>query len=147
MSTSATRHREFSAGGVVVRGEETIVIVPVRRAADGRKVVALPKGHVDPGETPIQAAAREVREEAGVEADPVEKLGDVRYWYQRDGQRVLKVVSFFLFRYRSGSVRDYQREEVDGAEWIPLDEAPRLLAYRGEREMAEAALSRTAADR
>ena len=77
----------------------------------------------------------------------MEKLGDVKYWYQRGGERVFKVVSFFLLRYRSGSVRDYQREEVDGAEWVPLDDAPRLLAYKGEREMAEAALSRLAPSR
>jgi 8-oxo-dGTP diphosphatase len=74
----------------------------------------------------------------------VEKLDDIRYWYTRDGARVLKVVSFFLLAYRSGSVRDYQRDEVDGAEWIPLDEAPERLAYKGERQMARAALSKLA---
>jgi 8-oxo-dGTP pyrophosphatase MutT (NUDIX family) len=63
------RPTEFSAGGVVVRGHDVVVIVPTRRAANGAKVLALPKGHVDPGETPIQAAAREVREEAGVDAE------------------------------------------------------------------------------
>jgi len=146
MSTERRREREHSAGGVVVRGEETIVIIPTRRTAAGRQVLALPKGHVDPGESEEQAAAREVREEAGVDAELVEKLGDVRYWYQRDGERVMKVVSFFLLRYRSGSVRDHDHE-VDSAEWVPLEDAPRLLEYRGEREMAEAALSRIAQDR
>lgn len=107
----------------------------------GGTVLALPKGHIDPGETAAQAAEREVREEAGIRAALVEPLGPVRYWYVRDGQRVLKIVTFFLFRYRSGSVRDYQASEVDGAEWIPLEDAPRLLAYKGEREMATAALS------
>jgi 8-oxo-dGTP pyrophosphatase MutT (NUDIX family) len=138
--------REFSAGGVLVRnfrGRPFIAAVRVK----GGTVLALPKGHIDPGESAAEAAEREVREEAGLEGELVEKLGDVKYWYQRRGERVFKLVSFFLFRYRSGSVRDYQREEVDGAEWIPLDEAPRLLAYRGERQMAEAALSRTAAAR
>ena len=138
--------REFSAGGVLVRnfnGRPFMAAVRVKRGT----VLALPKGHIDPGESAAEAAEREVREEAGLQGALVEKLGDVRYWYQRGGERVLKVVSFFLFRYRSGSVRDYQREEVDGAEWIPLDEAPRLLAYSGERDMAEAALSRWAADR
>ena len=62
--------REFSAGGVVVRGDELVAIVPTRRAADGSKVLALPKGHVDPGETPIEAAVREVREETGIVAEP-----------------------------------------------------------------------------
>jgi 8-oxo-dGTP pyrophosphatase MutT (NUDIX family) len=138
--------REFSAGGVVVRnfrGRPFMAAVRVKRGT----VLALPKGHIEEGETGAEAAEREVREETGVQGRLVEKLGDVKYWYARDGQRVFKVVSFFLFDYRSGSLRDYQREEVDGAEWIPLDEAPRLLAYKGEREMAEAALSRLASSR
>ena len=137
--------REFSAGGVTVRnfrGRPFVVAVRVK----GGTVLALPKGQIDAGERAVEAAAREVREEAGVTGELVEKLGDVRYWYQRGGERVLKVVSFFLFRYRSGSVRDHDHE-VDSAEWVPLEDAPRLLAYRGEREMAEAALSRLRADR
>ena len=137
--------REFSAGGVTVRnfrGRPFVAAVRVK----GGTVLALPKGQIDAGERAADAALREVREEAGVSAELVEKLGDVRYWYQRDGERVLKVVSFFLFRYRSGSVRDHDHE-VDSAEWVPLEDAPRLLAYKGEREMAEAALSRWAPDR
>jgi 8-oxo-dGTP pyrophosphatase MutT (NUDIX family) len=137
--------REFSAGGVVVRRFHGRPFVAAVRVKNGT-VLALPKGHIDPGETAAEAAAREVREETGVEAALVEKLGDIRYWYQRDGERVLKVVSFFLFRYRSGSVRNHD-EEVDAAEWVPLAEAPRLLTYKGEREMAEAALSTDAQPR
>ena len=125
----------------MVRGEETIVITPVRRAADGRAVVALPKGHIDPGETPVQAAAREVREEAGVEAEPVEKLGDVRYWYQRAGRRIAKEVAFFLCEYRSGDPADHD-SEVEVARWMPLSEAVGVLSYKGEREMVERALER-----
>jgi 8-oxo-dGTP pyrophosphatase MutT (NUDIX family) len=137
--------REFSAGGLALRrfrGREFLAAVRVKDGA----VLALPKGHIDAGESAADAATRELREEAGIEGRLVEKLGDVKYWYSRDGERVMKVVSFFLFRYRSGSVRDHDFE-VDSAEWVPLEDAPRLLSYRGEREMAEAALSALRAGR
>jgi 8-oxo-dGTP pyrophosphatase MutT (NUDIX family) len=130
--------REFSAGGVVVRNFRGRPFVAVVQPREG--VLALPKGHPDGDESSAEAARREVREEAGVEAELVEKLGDIRYWYSRDGDRVLKIVSFFLFRYRSGSVEDHD-DEVESAEWLPLDEAPERLAYGGERKMATAALS------
>jgi 8-oxo-dGTP pyrophosphatase MutT (NUDIX family) len=133
--------REFSAGGVVVRRMRGRPFVAVVRVRDD--VLALPKGHPDAGESAVDAARREVREETGLEAEPLEKLGDIRYWYFRDGQRVMKIVSFFLFRYRSGSVADHD-DEVESAEWIPLKEAPHRLAYGGEQQMAEAALSKLA---
>jgi 8-oxo-dGTP pyrophosphatase MutT (NUDIX family) len=132
--------REFSAGGVVVRkfrGRPYIAAVRVK----GGQVLALPKGHIDPGESPAEAATREVREETGLHATLVEKLKDIRYWYERGGKRILKDVSFFLFRYRSGRLSDHDHEVVS-AEWVPLDEAPKLLSYRGEREVAAAAMSR-----
>jgi 8-oxo-dGTP pyrophosphatase MutT (NUDIX family) len=133
---------EFSAGGVVVRGEGCIVIVPTRRAADGSKVLALPKGHPDGAESAADAALREVREETGVDATLVEKLGDIRYWYMRGGRRIAKVVSFFLLDYVSGELEDHD-QEVEHAEWMALDEAARRLTYKGERDMVAAALSRT----
>jgi 8-oxo-dGTP pyrophosphatase MutT (NUDIX family) len=133
---------EFSAGGVVVRDGECIVIVPTRRAADGTKVLALPKGHPDGKESAADAALREVREEAGVDAALVEKLGEVRYWYQRGGKRIAKVVAFFLFEYVSGEVDDHDHE-VERACWMPLEEATEKLTYPGEREMVKRALSRT----
>jgi 8-oxo-dGTP pyrophosphatase MutT (NUDIX family) len=136
--------QERSAGGVVVRGDETIVIVPTRRGAQGQKVLALPKGHVDPGETPDQTALREVREETG--AEMVEKLGDVRYFYQRSGKRIFKRVTFYLFSYRAGSLEDHD-DEVEEARWMPLAEAIEALSYDGEREMAERALSAIVPDR
>ena len=131
--------REFSAGGVVVRRMQGRPFVAVVRVRD--QILALPKGHPDGKESAAEAAQREVREETGLEAELVERLGDVKYWYVRDGERVMKIVAFFLFRYRSGSVENHDHE-VEEALWIPLDEAPRRLAYKGEREMAEAAISR-----
>ena len=132
---------EFSAGGVVVRDGECIVIVPTRLAADGSKVLALPKGHPEKDESAADAALREVREEAGVQARLVEKLGDVRYWYTRGGRRVAKVVSFFLLAYVSGEVSDHDRE-VQDARWLALEQAARELTYPGERDMVTRALSR-----
>jgi 8-oxo-dGTP pyrophosphatase MutT (NUDIX family) len=133
--------REFSAGGLVIRnlrGRPHLAVVRVRD-----QILALPKGHPEQDESAQDAALREVREETGLEATPVEKLGDVRYWYARDGDRVLKIVSFFLLRYRSGRLEDHDHE-VEEALWIPLEEAPARLAYRGEKDMAKAALSRLA---
>ncbi len=132
---------EFSAGGVVVRDDRCIVIVPTRRAADGRRVLALPKGHPDAGESIVDAALREVREETGVEAVLREKLGDVRYYYQRDGRRIVKTVSFFLLDYVSGELTDHDHE-VEYAEWMELEQAARELTYKGERDMVSRALSR-----
>jgi 8-oxo-dGTP pyrophosphatase MutT (NUDIX family) len=130
---------EFSAGGVVVRGMRDRPFVVVVRVRD--EILALPKGHPHGDESPADAARREVREETGVEAELVEKLGDIRYWYARGGKRVMKNVAFFLFRYRSGSVADHDHE-VEEALWIPLEKASARLAYKGEQEMAEFALSR-----
>ncbi|MCW2990923.1 MAG: hydrolase [Solirubrobacterales bacterium] len=134
--------REFSAGGVVVRsdagGVECVVIVPTRRAKGGERVLALPKGHPEQGESGADAALREIREETGIEAALVDKLGDVRYWYQRDGKRIAKVVTFFLFEYVSGDPGG-DPFEVDETRWMPLAEAERALSYRGEREMVSLA--------
>lgn len=139
--------REFSAGGVLVRtirGRTHVAAIRPRGKEGG--VWALPKGNIDPGETPAETAVREVREETGVEGELVDKLGDVRYVYtRRGGERVFKVVSFFLLRAgrgRIGAIEEAMRIEVAEARWLPLADAPRLLAYGGERAMARKALER-----
>ena len=121
------------------------VLAAIRPAGKPEGTWALPKGLIGPGERPELTALREVTEETGVEATPIEKLGDIRYVYTWAGERVFKVVSFFLFRYRSGRLGDIPPEfahEVAEARWLPLEEAPKLLAYKGEREMAAKALER-----
>lgn len=133
--------REVSAGGVVVREREGVFEVAAIRPR-GKKVWALPKGHVDPGETPDLTAAREVHEETGLTAKLVGKLGDIRYVYQWKGERIFKVVSFFLFTHQDGTINEIEekmRVEVDEAAWLPLSQAQTLLAYRGEKEMAKKA--------
>jgi 8-oxo-dGTP pyrophosphatase MutT (NUDIX family) len=145
--------REISAGGVVLQKAETgwsiAVIEPQKETAEParsrksapKRVFALPKGLVDPGEKPDQTAIREVYEETGITAVPIIKLGDIKYVYVRswgDGRRVFKIVSFYLLRYESGSIDDIAPEmriEVRRASWIRIDEAARKLAYRGERDI------------
>ncbi len=137
-------HPDFSAGGVVVRDDEVIVIVPRRRGTQGGHVLGLPKGHPDGDESDVQAATREVREETGVIAEPVAKLGEIRYSYERRGEAIDKRVVFFLFEYRSGELsHDHEIEQV---RWMPLEDAVRDLTYSGEREMVARALSRRASD-
>jgi 8-oxo-dGTP pyrophosphatase MutT (NUDIX family) len=137
---------EFSAGGVVVRNGDVAVIVPVKRAADGRRVLGLPKGHPDPDETPEQAATREVREETGLEVELVDRLGEVHYSYEQRGKPRPKRVAFYLFRYVSGKLDDHD-DEIEEARWMPLAQAARELTYDGEREMVSRAQSRSGADR
>jgi 8-oxo-dGTP pyrophosphatase MutT (NUDIX family) len=164
--------REISAGGVVIRKRDglwwMVAIEPAGETASSaavepstsrsgvanksaiarrkKSVLALPKGLVDSGEKPLDTAVREVFEESGVVADVVTKLADIKYVYTRawgDGQRVFKIVSFYLMRYRSGRIDDVSAEmriEVVRARWIRLEDAPKLLAYTGEKKVARLAL-------
>ena len=142
--------RELSAGLCLVRrmrGAHWLAVV--RPAGKPGGTWALPKGLIGRGETAAQTALREGFEETGVRARLGPKLGDVRYVYTWQGARVFKVVSFFLARAvggRIGELPDGMDVEVAEARWVPLAEAPRLLAYRGEREMAERALEALAGD-
>lgn len=156
--------REFSAGGVVLRkmrGSWFIAVIEPRmerrKTASPRKassadtpssqvsvhtLVALPKGAIDAGEKPEQTALREVSEETGVLADLLTKLADIKYVYVRtwgDHAKVFKIVSFYLLLYRSGrlgNIAPEMRIEVEKAFWLPLEQAPKTLSYKGEREVA-----------
>ena len=136
--------REFSAGGVLVRRLGGRWMVAAIRPGGRREGVwALPKGNIGPGEKPAAAALREVEEETGTRGRIVQKLGDVPYVYTRAGKRVFKVVSFYLVRYSGGRLGELAPEfahEVAEARWLPLDEAPHLLAYGGERAVAARAI-------
>jgi len=151
--------REISAGGVVVRRKDgewwMAAIEPAdagssaestRSPTKAKTVLCLPKGLVDDGEKPLEAALREVREETGIVAENVAKLADIKYVYVRtwgDGARVFKIVSFYLLRYKSGkidAIAPEMRVEVKRASWVRLAEAVQLLSYRGEKQMARKAV-------
>jgi 8-oxo-dGTP pyrophosphatase MutT (NUDIX family) len=136
--------REFSAGGVLVRrlrGEW--VFAAIRPAGKPEGLWALPKGRIDRGESPEETAVREVAEETGARGSSVGKLGDVRYVFTWDGERVFKVVSFYLVRYSHGRLGDLPpatAHEVADVRWLPLTDGPSLLAYKGEQQMAAKAV-------
>ena len=133
-----------------IRGREHVAAI---RPRGRERIWALPKGRIDPGETAAETAVREVREETGVEGRLVAKLGDVRYtytakWEGASGERIFKIVSFFLLRAgrgRIGGIHEDMQIEVAEARWLPLDEAPRLLSYVGERQMAAKAWEKISA--
>jgi 8-oxo-dGTP pyrophosphatase MutT (NUDIX family) len=137
--------REFSAGAVVVRRMRgRWWLAAIRPGGKPAGVWALPKGQIAPGDSAAATAVREVTEETGVEGRLDQKLGDIRYVYTWKGERVFKVVSFFLVRYRRGRLGDIPPEfahEVEEARWLPFPEAIDLLAYKGEREIAQKAIT------
>jgi 8-oxo-dGTP pyrophosphatase MutT (NUDIX family) len=120
-------------------------VAAIRPAGKREGVWALPKGNIDPGESAEATALREIEEETGVHGRSLGKLGDVKYVYTWVGERIFKVVSFYLIRYaggRLGALPEATAHEVAGVRWLDLEESPRLLAYKGEREMAQRALAR-----
>lgn len=135
---------EVSAGGVAVSvvGGKICGALISRHNRAGRLEWLLPKGHVEEGETPAQAAAREVREETGIESKPVRFLSSMDYWFSSTDKRVHKVVHHFLLEATGGrlTVEDDPDQEATQAKWVPLTEMPKRLAFPAERRIAGLAL-------
>jgi 8-oxo-dGTP pyrophosphatase MutT (NUDIX family) len=142
--------REHSAGGVVVRRTDgRLEVAAIRPQGRPEAHWVLPKGLVEPGERPLDAALREVHEETGLRAEALHKLPSSRYVYRRGPERVFKLVEWWLMRPLEGeigAIEEAMRVEVADARWLPLDEADALLAYPGERSLLEPARAMISAD-
>lgn len=132
--------REFSAGGIVFNDKGEVLLINNAAMRDPKKSYwGFPKGHIDPGEKSEEAALREVEEETGIKAEIVKKLGDNGYVYQRDGEKVFKLVIMFLMRYISGDVK-YQEEELLDAQWVSVEAALDKLSFKKDKQFLEKAV-------
>jgi len=134
---------ELSAGGIAIHVIDGVAYAAVigRRNRNGKLEWCLPKGHVEEGETPADAARREVAEEAGVVADIIHNLGVIDYWFTGEDRRVHKIVHHFLLEAADGTltVELDPDQEAEVAEWVPLRSLASKLSYPNERKMAEVA--------
>ena len=134
----AKRVDEVSAGGLVIdfSGTKGLLIgrFDQKDANRERLLWSLPKGHIEEGETPQEAAIREVAEETGITSEISRELGVIDFWFMAGGKRIHKTVHHFLFKEVSG-VLTPQESEVDEARWFPLEEIVNLLAYPDEKKL------------
>ncbi|MEN9517041.1 MAG: hypothetical protein RL733_259 [Actinomycetota bacterium] len=134
----ARRVDEVSAGGLVVdaTGKKGLLIgrIDAKDASRERLLWSLPKGHIEPGESPEQAAVREVREETGIESEIDKSLGVIDFWFMAGGKRIHKTVHHFLFKEVGGTIAP-QVSEVDDVRWFPLEEIVSKLAYPDEKKL------------
>lgn len=134
---------ETSAGGIAVHIDGGVAYAACigRRNRAGRLEWCLPKGHIEPGETPEEAAVREVAEETGIDAEIIHTIGVIDYWFTGDDRRVHKVVHHFLLEAKGGTIttENDPDHEAEVAEWIALADLSGRLAFPNERKMAQAA--------
>jgi 8-oxo-dGTP pyrophosphatase MutT (NUDIX family) len=137
-SNYAKRVDEVSAGGLVIDETGTKGLLIGRRdlkdASREKLLWSLPKGHIEAGETPEQAAVREVAEETGIQSEISRELGIIDFWFMAGGKRIHKTVHHYLFREVGGTLSP-QVTEVDDVGWFPLGEIISLLAYPDEKKL------------
>ncbi|TSA51510.1 MAG: NUDIX domain-containing protein [Actinobacteria bacterium] len=128
------RNEEISAGGLVIDPSGALGLLIGRHDKRGRTLWSLPKGHIESGETPEDAALREVAEETGIESVITRSLGVIDFWFMAEGKRIHKTVHHYLFRMTGGTLAP-QQIEVDEVAWFPLEEVCKRLAYSDERKL------------
>jgi 8-oxo-dGTP diphosphatase len=126
-----TVEHQHSAGGVVVRDGTQVLLISTRRGRRWR----LPKGQLETGESPQEAALREVREETGVVGRLRARLPDVEYRFNREGRRIHKRVDYFLLEYVGGDIANFDASEVSGAAWFSWETSLARLSFDNEREV------------
>ena len=134
----AKRVDEVSAGGLVIDTTGTMGLLIGRydhKDASGKRVLwSLPKGHIEEGETPEQAAISEVAEETGITSSITKSLGVIDFWFMAGGKRIHKTVHHFMFTEVGGTLLA-QESEVDEVSWFPLAEIVERLAYPDEKKL------------
>lgn len=131
---------ETSAGGLVVDKTEKRAAIIGRLDRKGRLLWSLPKGHIEPGETPEQTAVREIAEETGITGRVVAAIGMIDYWFVAGSRRVHKTVHHFLLDAVDGELSDEDAEVTEVA-WVPLGELDGVLAYADERRLVRHAIA------
>ena len=132
--------REFSAGGIVFNNSGQLLLINNAAMKDPKKSYwGFPKGHINPGESSQEAAIREVREETGLEVEVRAKIGDSKYVFTVEGEKIFKVVIMFLMEYQSGEIK-IQQEELLGADWFEVKEALKKLSFSADKTLLNKAL-------
>ena len=131
--------REFSAGGIVIKSGKVLLIKNAALRDPKKAYWGFPKGHIDKGEKSTAAALREIKEETGIEAEIVKKLGDSQYVFTRSGEKVFKQVVYYLLRYKSGDMQPQELEVLE-VKWFDPGEAMDLLTFKKDKGMLRLAL-------
>ncbi|MBI4409456.1 MAG: NUDIX hydrolase [Gemmatimonadetes bacterium] len=128
---------EMSAGGVVYRAGREPLFLLIR---DPYQNWGLPKGHIEPDETPEQAALREVAEETGLaDLRPRGELPTIDWFFRDRGRLVHKYCHFFLLESRRGEAKPQVDEGISDCLWLPLPAALEKISYGNAREVLRAA--------